>query len=115
MKFGADFEPDAMFLLTDGEFDDYTAPYMRDLNKKRRAKHKPLIAVHTIGFYSEKHQMVLQRIAHDSGGTYKFVKEPHVPRPKRKSWNVVAPPLPTTGYIPGPLVPGLPVGRVPVD
>lgn len=73
VKFAASLEPDAMFLLTDGEFSDYTAPYLRDFNKKRVAKGKPKVAVHTIGLLSQKHQRVLERIAKDSGGSYKFV------------------------------------------
>lgn len=94
MKFAASLEPDAIFLLTDGEFSDYTAPYLRDFNKKRAAKGKPKVVVHTIGFFSSKHQMVLERIAKDSGGTYRFVGGPAPPpRPKRKSQNVIARPI----------------------
>jgi hypothetical protein len=101
VKFGAEFTPDAMFLLTDGEFSDYTAPYLRGFNKDRLARAEKKIPVHTIGFYSEKDQLVLKRIAKDSGGKYKFIKEPHVPRPKRRSWNVVSP-SPGTGFSGGP-------------
>ena len=94
MKFAAKLEPDAIFLLTDGEFSDYTAPYLRDFNKKRAAKGKPKVVVHTIGFFSQKHQLVLERIAKDSGGTYRFVGGPAPPpRPKRKSHNVYARPI----------------------
>jgi hypothetical protein len=104
MKFAASLEPDAIFLLTDGEFSDYTAPYMRDFNKKRVAKGKAKVVVHTIGFFSQKHQMVLERIAKDSGGTYQFVAGPKPVKERRKSQNVIAPPLgrPEVG---GPAVP----------
>lgn len=106
MKFAAKLEPDAIFLLTDGEFSDYTAPYLRDFNKKRVAKGKPKIVVHTIGFFSQKHQMVLERIAKDSGGTYQFVEGPKPVKPKRKSQNVIAPPI----GVPNFGGPGVPAG-----
>jgi hypothetical protein len=110
MKFGANLEPDTMFLLTDGEFGDYTAPYMRDFNKKRKAKGKKPVVVHTIGFFSQKHQLVLERIAKDSGGTYKFVEGPQPVKPKRKSSNVIAPaPGPAQPVFgPGPIGPAMP-------
>jgi hypothetical protein len=93
VKFAANLEPDAIFLLTDGEFTDYTAPFLRDFNKKRVAKGKPKVVVHTIGFFSQKHQLVLERIAKDSGGTYQFVAGPKPVKQKRKSQNVYARPL----------------------
>jgi len=108
VKFAVNLEPDAVFLLTDGEFSDYTAPYLRDFNKKRVAKNKPKVVVHTIGFFSQKHQMVLERIAKDSGGTYQFVAGPKPVKPKRKSQNVIARPV-----SPQALGPGLPVGGSP--
>jgi hypothetical protein len=108
MKFAASLEPDAIFLLTDGEFSDYTAPYMRGFNRKRVVEGKPKVVVHTIGFFSQKHQLVLERIAKDSGGTYRFVGGPAPPaRPKRRSQNVYARPigLPVFGGPAAPLAP----------
>jgi len=78
MKFAVSLEPDAVFLLTDGEFSDYTAPYLREFNRKRRSQQQRPVVVHTIGFFARKHQMVLERIARDSGGTYKFVEPRHI-------------------------------------
>lgn len=76
VKYALTLEPDAIFLLTDGEFSDYTAPYLREFHRKRRAQQAKDLAVHTIGFYDKKHQAVLRRIAHDSGGVYRFVEPP---------------------------------------
>lgn len=106
MKFAANLEPDAIFLLTDGEFSDYTAPYLRDFNKKRVAAGKPKVVVHTIGFFSEKHQRVLERIAKDSGGTYQFVAGPKPVKEKRKSHNVYARPIGLPAFAgPAPIAP----------
>jgi hypothetical protein len=92
MKHALTLEPDAIFLLTDGAFSDYTAPYLRDFHRKRRAKQDPGVVVHTIGFYDKRHQMVLERIARESGGIYRFVESPHSVKGKRRSHNVYAPP-----------------------
>jgi hypothetical protein len=74
MKYALAFEPDAIFLLTDGEFSDYTAPYVRDFSRRRKTQEgKRPIAVHTVGLMEKKHQQVLRRIARDSGGSYTFV------------------------------------------
>jgi hypothetical protein len=94
-------EPDVIFFLTDGEFEDRTAAFLRDVHRQRKQEGKKPIVVHTIGFFEKKHQLVLKRIAKDADGVYKFVEGPQPDRPKRRSWNVVAPP------------PGMPVFRGP--
>jgi hypothetical protein len=104
MKFALTLEPDAIFLLTDGAFSDYTAPYLRDFHRKRRTNQEPGVVVHTIGFYDKRHQMVLERIARESEGIYRFVESPHATRPKRRSQNVYAPP-------PGKPIVGPPVSK----
>jgi len=93
IKFAANLEPNAIFLLTDGEFSDYTAPYLRDFNKKRASKGKAKVVVHTIGFFSQKHQMVLERIAKDSGGTYRFVATRMAAKVKGNSNNAYSQPV----------------------
>ena len=61
-------EPDAIFLLSDGQFDPETAmqidtaePYVR-------------IPIHTIGFASRQGEPMLKAISEVSGGKYRFVK-----------------------------------------
>lgn len=67
--------PDAVFLLSDGEFHDDTANFLRLANivPDKGGVRRPEIVVHTIGFQSAAGQDVLQRIANENGGVYRFV------------------------------------------
>lgn len=70
------FQPSALFLLTDGEFNDPTAHFLRKNNVRRdEGKRLPEVAVHTIGFHTRKGQSLLRRIAKENGGEYQFVAE----------------------------------------
>lgn len=67
-------QPDAVFLLSDGEFHDPTLAYFR-INDTRRTEgllSRPIV-VHTIGFKSQVGQATLREIADETGGTYRFV------------------------------------------
>jgi len=67
--------PDAVFLLTDGDFNDYTAVYLRKHNVKKIDPQgsNSQIAVHTICFRNRDGQKVLKRIAKENGGRFRFV------------------------------------------
>jgi hypothetical protein len=63
---GLDLKPDAIFLLTDGEFNQGGA-----LSVIRR--HKFRTAIHTVAFASPAGAPMLQEIAARTGGTFRFV------------------------------------------
>ena len=63
---GLDLKPDAIFLLTDGEFNQGGA-----LSVIRR--HKFRAAIHTVAFASAEGAPMLQEIAARTGGTFRFV------------------------------------------
>jgi hypothetical protein len=66
--------PDAVFLLSDGEFHDSTLAFVRGINPDNAGSEPlPRIIVHTIGFHSRAGQAMLQQIADETGGTYRFV------------------------------------------
>ncbi|QDU98194.1 vWA domain-containing protein [Lignipirellula cremea] len=75
VQFGVSLQPDALFLLSDGEFSDPTAPWLRKHNVVRQEDgvQAPGVAVHTIGFRSQQGQKVLSRIARENGGEYRYV------------------------------------------
>lgn len=74
-------EPDAIYLLSDGEFEDQTAALLRDKNLVRVNRARvPQVVVHTIGFHSRHGQKVLERIASENGGRYTFVPAPQLAR-----------------------------------
>ncbi len=70
-------QPDAIFLLSDGEFTDggATESLLSRENLLDDPTHgvKPKTVVHCVGFYSRVGEVALQRIARDNGGTYRFV------------------------------------------
>ena len=72
--------PDAIFLLSDGEFTDrgLTEHFLNDENiiDDPVAGPHPEVIIHCIGFYSREGEVTLQRIAEAHGGTYRFVEPP---------------------------------------
>ncbi|MBX9792056.1 MAG: hypothetical protein K2Y37_24295 [Pirellulales bacterium] len=65
---GLDLKPDAIFLLTDGEFNQGSA-----LSVIRR--HKFRAAIHTVAFGSPEGAPMLQEIATRTGGTFRYLPE----------------------------------------
>jgi len=77
VTFALSLAPDAIYLLSDGVFEDQTAALLRGRNLVRVDRVKvPQVVVHTIGFHSLHGQKVLQRIAKENGGRYTFVPAP---------------------------------------
>jgi len=80
VKFAMGLSPDAIFLLTDGQFTDrgkterYLASenYFKDDLGRRQVK----VVFNTIGFYSRDGEEVLKEIAKKYKGTYQFVAPP---------------------------------------
>jgi hypothetical protein len=60
--------PDVIFFMTDGEISNFTPEEVAALN--RRGKH---VVINTIAFGEPGSQELLKQIAHDSGGTFRFV------------------------------------------
>ena len=81
MQMALRLEPDAIYLLSDGVFNDPTAALLRANNRVRKdGRHVPRVIVHTIGFHTQEGQRVLQRIADENGGRYVFIppmRPPH--------------------------------------
>jgi len=69
LKRAFELKPDAIYLLTDGEFDKLVVGVVKGLNAGGKAK------VHTIAFLYRTGEEVLKQIAADNGGEYKFVSE----------------------------------------
>lgn len=67
-------KPDAIFLLTDGEFQDNVLQMLRTNNRNKAKKRK--ITVNTIGFHSQMGAPVLSQIASENFGQFKYVAPP---------------------------------------
>jgi Mg-chelatase subunit ChlD len=75
--------PDAIFLLTDGAFNDAhrTEQVLIEHNLIRPAVdgRKAHVPIHTIGFYNWAAEPELAAIAKECGGTYRFIPRPVLP------------------------------------
>ncbi len=68
-------EPDALFLLSDGEFQDDTPAFLRIANLERDEDGvRPKTVVHTVCFKSVAGAGTLKMVADENGGNYRFVK-----------------------------------------
>ncbi|MCY2984361.1 MAG: hypothetical protein NTY15_12105 [Planctomycetota bacterium] len=65
-------EPDAIFLLSDGEISDSTIEDLRIWNRKRNEEDEevPLIPIHTVLLHSQVGFVALEAIARENGGTF---------------------------------------------
>lgn len=66
IKRALSLKPDAIYLLTDGQFTDDTERYLLGLEDNK-------VPIHTIGFRSRRGEAVLQRISEKHQGTYTYV------------------------------------------
>jgi hypothetical protein len=66
-------EPDVVYFLTDGEFNPSLLARLNEWNKDRRTR------IFTIAFFGSDGAALLERIAREHGGEYKFVSEYDVP------------------------------------
>ncbi len=71
VQIGMRLKPDAMFIVSDGEFAVKTRMYLRETNK--RARKEPIIPVHTVALSSRQGGRELKNVAQENGGVYQFV------------------------------------------
>jgi len=69
IRLALQLKPSAIFLLSDGEFDDPDASRRAAVEENRSST-----VIHTIAFMSREGEATLRKIATDHGGTYRFVK-----------------------------------------
>lgn len=68
-------DPDAIFLLSDGEFKNSSnRPIGASTLNLLRKINKDKIPIHTIAFQDTRNRRTLQAVAQESGGVYRFVK-----------------------------------------
>jgi hypothetical protein len=63
-------KPDAIYFMTDGEFDEGAAAVIARMNAEWK------IPIHCLTFVSREGERVMKKIAADSGGTYAHVSGP---------------------------------------
>lgn len=80
-----EMEPDAIFLLFDGDTRIDVTKHLGKVNRVEDVIHGKMVRVpiHTIGFYSREHENMMRSIAEQNKGTYRFVPPPVIPKKKR--------------------------------
>ena len=78
IPFALKLRPDAIFLLSDGEFPQRIEDLLRETNRVDNlfGDDTPISIVHTIGYHSREGENRMKRIAKQNGGQYR-----HVPKP----------------------------------
>ena len=66
--------PDAIYFLSDGQFDPMTIPELRFRNRANLRLHTRAIPIHTIAFFDRATVGLMRTIARNSGGEFRFVK-----------------------------------------
>ncbi len=67
LHFALSMNPDAIFLLSDGELQDESLLMLRMLNGKQMSRQIP---IHTVHLFSEEGRFTLQQIARENGGSF---------------------------------------------
>jgi hypothetical protein len=74
LLFALSMHPDAIYFLSDGQFDPGTIHEMRVRNRPNNRLKTRQIPIHTIAFYDRFAAPLMQAIARNSGGEFKFVQ-----------------------------------------
>jgi hypothetical protein len=73
LEYALSFNPDAIYFLSDGEFEPIVIAALRDKNRKSKLMPRR-VPIHTIAFASQAGENQMKIIARTSGGKYRFVK-----------------------------------------
>lgn len=70
---GLTMRPDAIYFLSDGQFDPAVIQVMRARNRQNLRMKTRMIPIHTIAFFDRIAEGLMRTIARNSGGEYKYV------------------------------------------
>ena len=74
LLYALSMRPDAIYFLSDGQFDPTTIQELRIRNRPNLRLNTRMIPIHTIAFYDRFAEGLMRQIARNSGGEYRFVK-----------------------------------------
>jgi hypothetical protein len=74
LLFALTLRPDAIYLLSDGQFDPAVLQIMRTRNRQNLRTRMRQIPIHTIAFFDRIAEGLMRTIARNSGGEYRYVK-----------------------------------------
>lgn len=73
LQLALSMKPDAIYFLTDGQFDLGVMQELRRRNRTDLKRHTHVVQIHTICFYDRSAEGMMKTIARDSGGEYRYV------------------------------------------
>jgi hypothetical protein len=73
LLYALSLRPDAIYFLSDGQFDPMTIQQMKIRNRSNNRLHTRQIPIHTIAFMDHLTEGLMHAIARNSGGEYRFV------------------------------------------
>ncbi len=73
LLYALSLRPDAIYFLSDGQFDPLTIQHLRIRNRPTRRIKSPMIPIHTVAFMDRMTEGLMRSIARNSGGEYRFV------------------------------------------
>jgi hypothetical protein len=74
LLFALSLRPDAIYFLSDGQFDPITLGQLRSRNRPNPRLRIREVPIHTIAFMDRATERLMRTIARNSGGEYRFVK-----------------------------------------
>jgi hypothetical protein len=74
LVFALSLRPDAIYFLSDGQFDRSTIGQLRSRNRANSRLKSRQIPIHTIAFVDRATEGLMRTIARNSGGKFRFVK-----------------------------------------
>jgi hypothetical protein len=76
LRIALEMEPDAIFLLSDGEFRDDTLSWLRTVTTRNRRSGQKTSPIHTIGLFSNSGLSALSEVAQRTGGQFRQIRSP---------------------------------------
>ncbi len=73
MRLALSMKPDAIYFLTDGQFDLSVMQELKNRNRTSPKLHTHMVPIHTICFYDRSAEGMMKMIARNSGGEYRYV------------------------------------------
>jgi Mg-chelatase subunit ChlD len=74
LLYALSLRPDAIYFLSDGQFEPVTAAQVRNSNRRRNRRSLKQVPIHTIAFVDRMTIPLMRTIAEHSGGEFRFVE-----------------------------------------
>jgi hypothetical protein len=74
LLFAISLRPDAIYFLSDGQFDRIAISQLRLRNRPNRRLQIKQVPIHAIAFFDRGTEYLMRTIARNSGGDYRFVQ-----------------------------------------